>query len=301
MGSGSKNTRSKKPRPSLITLDFDQLRDMLALGQEPSAAMKEAKEASAPSARFILTRNATKELARSPAGPALPPDASLVSPPKSPRTPPSPKRPHTPAAQLRVFVQQTAPASTNPFAPLSDAPGTDLATDSDSNIKVRSDSAQSFDDLAATFKDLVRLMRDYKSSSPTAACFSAFDALQMRLEKYGLVRMTPIGANWPSLPWNQAAAAVPRFHCVLDPPIIMRFSMKFGGVHAFSGAARIRDNAGTLQQNFRPYPVLRLLGKFSYTSAIPSEEGEIQFLVQFDQRKVTAFESVKCRGTVAPF
>ncbi|KAJ7857818.1 hypothetical protein B0H14DRAFT_2578180 [Mycena olivaceomarginata] len=38
------------------------------------------------------------------------------------------------------------------------------------------------DDIAATFRDLVSLMRDYRKSGPTAACFEALDAVHSRLE-----------------------------------------------------------------------------------------------------------------------
>ncbi|KAJ7831943.1 hypothetical protein B0H14DRAFT_2592368 [Mycena olivaceomarginata] len=38
------------------------------------------------------------------------------------------------------------------------------------------------DDIAATFRDLVSLMRDYRKTGPTAACFEALDAVHARLE-----------------------------------------------------------------------------------------------------------------------
>ncbi|KAJ7101902.1 hypothetical protein C8R44DRAFT_887698 [Mycena epipterygia] len=52
------------------------------------------------------------------------------------------------------------------------------------DLKTRSESAGSFDDIASIFQSLVRLMRDYKSSAPTAACFAALDALGSRLENH---------------------------------------------------------------------------------------------------------------------
>ncbi|KAJ7930244.1 hypothetical protein B0H13DRAFT_2309713 [Mycena leptocephala] len=256
---GGRGPRNKKPRPSLVTLDLDQLRDLLSPSQAPSAAVKEAP---APSARFILTRGAKRDLATSPAAPSLPPDASLVSPPKSSSVPASPKPPpHRPAAQLRVFAETGSPAS-NSFSALADAPDTVLGTESETrppkdvtaapradqagsgtrkkrggavaesstqglspppggrqvtstappvtshspsqqtpetnqppckakekaaaflNIQARSTAAESLDDMAGIFKDLVALMRDYKSSSPTAACFQALDSIQSRLENH---------------------------------------------------------------------------------------------------------------------
>ncbi|KAJ7930162.1 hypothetical protein B0H13DRAFT_1858992 [Mycena leptocephala] len=183
---GGRGSRNKKPRPSLVTLDLDQLRDPLSPSQAPSAAVKEAP---APSARFILTRGARRDLATSPAAPSLPPDASLVSPPKSSSVPASPKPPpHRPAAQLRVFAETGSPAS-NSFSALADAPDTPPSKAKEKaaaflNIQARSTAAESLDDMAGIFKDLVALMRDYKSSSPTAACFQALDSIQSRLENH---------------------------------------------------------------------------------------------------------------------
>ncbi|KAJ6484579.1 hypothetical protein DFH09DRAFT_1340013 [Mycena vulgaris] len=52
------------------------------------------------------------------------------------------------------------------------------------DLKERSDAAQSFDDIASIFKATIRLMKDYKSTAPTSACFSALEALESRLENH---------------------------------------------------------------------------------------------------------------------
>ncbi|KAJ7138775.1 hypothetical protein C8R43DRAFT_955249 [Mycena crocata] len=234
-------------RPSLVAVDLDKLCDLFSARQEPSAAVGEVEEAP------------KKELAESSAAAALPPDASLVSPPKSPSVPPSPARPsipHRPAPQLRVFAtdahanafsvlaedpdivlhtecspdvtpepraglagsgargkrggtcnernvrdssppladrQDTlpAPVASDAFLPpVTSAPAVSKSSKAIKSkeketaftaLKIRSENATTFGELANSFKALVQLMKDYRSSAPTVACFEALDALQGRL------------------------------------------------------------------------------------------------------------------------
>jgi hypothetical protein len=51
-------------------------------------------------------------------------------------------------------------------------------------LKERALAASSLDDLATSLCDLVRLMRDYRTSAPTVACFDALDAVQARLDNH---------------------------------------------------------------------------------------------------------------------
>ncbi|KAJ7811254.1 hypothetical protein B0H13DRAFT_1926869 [Mycena leptocephala] len=128
--------------------------------------------------------------AASPATPSLPPDASLVSPPKSATPMPSPKRdapPHRPAPQTRVYVQQPA-KSGNTFSALATDPDTPSKSKEKEtaflDLKTLADSAESFDDLVSAFKAVVQLFRDYKSSAPTSAAFAALESVQTRLENH---------------------------------------------------------------------------------------------------------------------
>ncbi|KAJ7695813.1 hypothetical protein B0H16DRAFT_1750586 [Mycena metata] len=145
MAGKGKKRFPKQPRPSLVTVDIDKLRDILSLCQEPPEAVKEAPSANP---RFILTRRATRAragLAGPSVPPTLPPDASLVSPPRSPVAPPSPRPVHRPAPQLRVFAHQPDPASaTNAFAALASALDTSFASDTpDVTLDLRADQSGS--------------------------------------------------------------------------------------------------------------------------------------------------------------
>jgi hypothetical protein len=51
-------------------------------------------------------------------------------------------------------------------------------------LKERALAAGTLDDLATSLHDLVRLMRDYRTSAPTVACFEALDAVQARLDSH---------------------------------------------------------------------------------------------------------------------
>ncbi|KAJ7089131.1 hypothetical protein C8R44DRAFT_892507 [Mycena epipterygia] len=130
MGGNRKSPRTKSARPSLITVNLEDLRKILSERPSPSATVGE--EAPVPSPpRFILTRAATR-LAEPPATPVLPPDASLVTPPKSPSSPPSPARndtPYRPPPQLRVYAEKKLATAANAFSALADASDTVLASD----------------------------------------------------------------------------------------------------------------------------------------------------------------------------
>ncbi|KAJ7440726.1 hypothetical protein FB451DRAFT_1191376 [Mycena latifolia] len=171
MAGDRKGARTKKARPSQILVSVEDLRAILSEHQEPSVA---GKEPPAQSPRFILTRAATKKDLAEPATlPSLPPDASLVTPPKSLSPQPSPARstaPHRPAAQLRVFAEQSPAASTNAFSALADV----------TNVL----AAASLDELAKAFRELTGLIRDYRKSAPTTACLDALDAVQSRLDAH---------------------------------------------------------------------------------------------------------------------
>ncbi|KAJ7466074.1 hypothetical protein FB451DRAFT_1178905 [Mycena latifolia] len=175
---------SKWPVTAKILVSVDDLRAILSEQQEPSVA---ANEPPAQSPRFILTRAATKkELAAPATFPSIPPDASLVTPPKSLSPQPSPARstaPHRPAAQLRVFAEQSPAASKNAFSALADASNTEKQA---AFVALKDDAlaAASLDELAKAFRELTGLIRDYRKSAPTAACLDALDAFQSRLDAH---------------------------------------------------------------------------------------------------------------------
>ncbi|KAJ7455459.1 hypothetical protein FB451DRAFT_1516071 [Mycena latifolia] len=170
-------------------------------------------------------RAAKKDLATSAAAPSLPPDATLVSPPKPPSAHPRPRAFPPRIAPHRVYSPNTHPlrpqtcclllrARTTPPSPPNRPPmggnqrvqcsGIVSAFGGQArnsacpvpahkplrskqkekvfrDLQARSEAAQSFDNMASTFKGLVQLMRDYMSSALTAACFAALDALESRL------------------------------------------------------------------------------------------------------------------------
>ncbi|KAJ7148922.1 hypothetical protein C8R43DRAFT_952163 [Mycena crocata] len=87
----SGNKKKKGSRSSLVAVDLDQLCDILSARQEPSVAVKEAPEVPASSLPFIQTRRQKQRLAAAAADSyaplSIPPNASLVSPPKRPSLP----------------------------------------------------------------------------------------------------------------------------------------------------------------------------------------------------------------------
>ncbi|KAJ7749223.1 hypothetical protein B0H16DRAFT_1847430 [Mycena metata] len=136
MAGKGKVRSQKQPRPSLVTVDIDKLRDILSQCQEQPAAAIEA-----PSANFrgvrVLMRRARKILAGSLAAPLLPLNASLVSPPRSPSLTPSPKPVHRPAPQLRIFAHQAScTGAENLFSALASAAATSLTEETHTNTPI---------------------------------------------------------------------------------------------------------------------------------------------------------------------
>ncbi|KAJ7923935.1 hypothetical protein B0H13DRAFT_1864411 [Mycena leptocephala] len=123
--------------------------------------------------------------------PSLPLDASLVNPPHSPKKGRCTNQnvpAHRPSPQLRVKAVIGKGRSSNSFDVLVDVD--DMVSKSKekemafAQLKERSTAAASFDELVGAFKALVTLMRDYRTSAPTVACFDALDAIHHRLENH---------------------------------------------------------------------------------------------------------------------
>ncbi|KAJ7701534.1 hypothetical protein B0H17DRAFT_1128311 [Mycena rosella] len=87
--------------------------------------------------------------------------------------------PVTSDAALGVPPQKSAPAATT--AKTTKSREKEPAFQ---NLKARAGSAASFDELPVAFKDLVPLIHDYKSSSPTMACLAALDSVQEHLKNH---------------------------------------------------------------------------------------------------------------------
>ncbi|KAJ7831939.1 hypothetical protein B0H14DRAFT_2592364 [Mycena olivaceomarginata] len=110
--------------------------------ESPSAAVQDAPRRSPRHAT-----NASMPI------PSLPPDASLVNPPNTPKKRGRPRNNEKQEKQAAFLA-----------------------------LRDRANAAGSMDDIATTFRDLVSLMRDYRKTGPTAACFESLNAVHARLE-----------------------------------------------------------------------------------------------------------------------
>ncbi|KAJ7879865.1 hypothetical protein B0H13DRAFT_1892029 [Mycena leptocephala] len=177
------------PRRSHISLDVLEAFLESHAAQEPSAAVPEEAR---------LRRSSRKTKPTSPPAPILPPDASLINPPNSPKAKTRSKRKettHWPSPQITVTAKVGSGRSANAFSVLAEDPRpptarSPIATASKEKqsafltLKDSALAATSLDDLAAAFRDLVTLIRDHRKSAPTTACLDTLNAFQSRLDAH---------------------------------------------------------------------------------------------------------------------